>query len=151
MGWEKAIDLYGKGKCGQYGDNKAEKPWFGDVVGTTKWEAWEKYKGTPKTLCQKMFLEQGQASMMKHGFSNKIPDPKRPGPKYYSECKQFSWVDTLIEKHKSHLTASNGEDVYAITYTAEELAIMQKLKEKDGASHLVALGLTGILTLVSLV
>ena len=89
--------------------------------------------------------------MMEFGFSDKIPDPKRPGPLYYSECKQFSWVDTLIQKHKSHLTASNGEDVYKIEYTAEELAIMQKLKEKNGASHLVALGLAGILTLVSLV
>ena len=98
-----------------------------------------------------MFLEQGQASMMEFGFSNLIPDPKRPGPDYYSECKQFNWVDTLIDKHKSHLKATNGEDVYTITYTAEELAIMQKLKERDGASHLIALGMTGILTIVSLV
>ena len=99
-----------------------------------------------------MFLEQAQASMEEFGFSEKIPDPKRPGPKYYSECKKFNWIDTLIEKHKKHLTLSNGEDVYAIEYTQEELAIMQKLKEKNDkkATHLVALGLTGFLTLVSL-
>ena len=98
-----------------------------------------------------MFLEQGQAAMMEFGFSDKIPDPKRPGPDYYSECKQFNWVDTLIDKHKSHLTATNGEDVYQQEYTPEELAIMQKLKEKEGASHLVAVGLAGVLTLISLV
>ena len=62
--------------------------------------------------------------MIKFGFSDRIPDPKRPGPDYYSECIKFHWVDALVEKHKKHLKSSNGENVYEIEYTPEELAIM---------------------------
>ena len=89
--------------------------------------------------------------MMTFGFSDKIPDPKRPGPDYYSDCIKFHWADALVEKHKKHLVASNGENVYEIEYTPEELAIMQKLKEKAGAKKLIAIGLTSMLALISVI
>ena len=62
--------------------------------------------------------------MKQFDFGYLIPDPKRPGPKYYSECKRFNWTDKLIENHQKHIAKINGEDVYAIEYTADELALM---------------------------
>ena len=44
------------------------------------------------------------------GFADVIIDPKRPGPNYYDDCINFSWIDHLIKKHKSHLS-SNGESL----------------------------------------
>ena len=114
MGWDYAIDLFGVGKCGQYGDNTAEKPSFIDVVATIKWDAWSKYNGVPSDLCKKMFLEKGQAMMEKFGHADKIPDPNRPGPDYYKNCIKFNWVDALVAKHKKFIKLSNGEDVYSI-------------------------------------
>ena len=50
-GVELALELYGLGKCSYWGYNYTEKPWFGDILGGMKWDAWTKYNGTPKTLC----------------------------------------------------------------------------------------------------
>ena len=47
MGIENAANLYGVGKCGQYGKNTHEKPWFGDVAGVVMWDYWTKYNDTP--------------------------------------------------------------------------------------------------------
>ena len=80
MGWDKAIDLFGKGKCGQFGEQTIEKPSFVDIRGGIEWDAWDKYKGVPKALCQKMFIEQAQAAMLEFGFADKIPSQFRPGP-----------------------------------------------------------------------
>ena len=51
MGVDRALRLWGLGKQGMYGDLNEDapggiKPWFGDVVGVWKYEAWEKIKGT---------------------------------------------------------------------------------------------------------
>ena len=91
--------------------------------------------------------------MLKFGFADKIPDPKRPGLDYYSDCIKFNWVDALVEKHKKHIKLSDGEDVYAVEYTPEELEIMAnlKLKEKSVATYLIAIGLAYSMTVVSLV
>ena len=51
MGIEYAADLYGVGKCGELGDNTAEKPPFYDIAGVVKWENHEKYRGVPRSLC----------------------------------------------------------------------------------------------------
>ena len=47
IGLERGMKLYGLGMCGGNGDNKTEKPWFGDIIGVMKWNAWEKLKGVP--------------------------------------------------------------------------------------------------------
>ena len=47
MGVEYAVDLYGVGKCGEFGDNWKEKPPFDEPVEVVKWDAWTKYKGVP--------------------------------------------------------------------------------------------------------
>ena len=55
-GLGKALDMYGAGKCGYFGDNTAEEPSILSVVAYYRWGAWTKYNGTPKELCQKIFL-----------------------------------------------------------------------------------------------
>ena len=100
MGLGVAFDIFGLGKCAYFGYNNTEKPWFGDIIGVKKWDAWTKYNGTPKTLCQKLFISKVQPLMVEYGFGYLLIDPKRPGPDYYSECKKFNWATTLIENHK---------------------------------------------------
>ena len=95
-GLDLGLEFYGRGKCGYYGDNTSEKPWFGDVIGGLKWEAWTKYNGTPKELCQKLFLKDVHKIMEEYGFGYLIKDPKRPGPDYYSECNKFNWAASLV-------------------------------------------------------
>tara|TARA_B110000285_G_C14953476_1_gene527981 strand:- start:416 stop:571 length:156 start_codon:yes stop_codon:yes gene_type:complete len=51
MGLDRSSKTFGLGKCGAFGDQSAEKPWFGDIMGVIKWDAWEKYRGVPETLC----------------------------------------------------------------------------------------------------
>ena len=89
--------------------------------------------------------------MIKHGFEYMIPNPKRPSPDYYKDCKRFNWADKLIASHKKHIEDGNHEDVYKIEYTPEELAILAKLKLKEGgASYLKFLTATSLIGLVYL-
>ena len=50
--------------------------------------------------------------MLKYGYGYMIPDPLRPGPDYYKDCKKFNWVEKLKTSHASYIKLSNGEDVY---------------------------------------
>lgn len=55
MGVDRALRLWGLGKQGMYGDINEDapggiKPWFGDVVGVWKYDAWEKIKGTDQVF-----------------------------------------------------------------------------------------------------
>ena len=58
MGKDRGLKLYSFGMQGFYGDldpnlpNCPEciKPWFGDIIGVWKWDAWNDLKGTDKTL-----------------------------------------------------------------------------------------------------
>ena len=47
IGLDRGMKLYGLGMCGGEGDIKGEKPWFGDIIGVMKYNAWEKLKGVP--------------------------------------------------------------------------------------------------------
>ena len=38
--------------------------------------------------------------LIEFGYAHVIPDPNRPGPDYYSECKKYNWVDELVKKHE---------------------------------------------------
>ena len=76
--------------------------------------------------------------MEEYGFGDVIPDPKRPGPDYYKDCVKFNWATKLIESHKKHIEYSGKYDVYKIEFTAEELAIIQKLKEGSAVNMLSA-------------
>ena len=31
-----------------------------------------------------------------------LKDPNWPGPKYYSECKKFSWKEVLVKNHQAY-------------------------------------------------
>ena len=51
IGLRRGLPLYGLGMQGSEGDQKTKKPWFGDIVGGMKWDAWDKLKGQSKELC----------------------------------------------------------------------------------------------------
>lgn len=75
---------------------------------------------------------------------DKLENPDRPGPDYYSECKKFSWVDQLIEKHKKQVKESGGKYSDFLELTKEEESWI-KLKEMNGAQSLkygMSLGVT---------
>lgn len=48
-----------------------------------------------------MFISEASTVLIELGHEDMIKmDPKRPGPNYYDDCKQFNWVDALVSKHK---------------------------------------------------
>ena len=64
-----------------------------------KWEAWEKLKGQSKETCQKLFIIRVNQLLEEEGLAHKIPNPYKPGPNYYSECKMYDWVTELKASH----------------------------------------------------
>ena len=51
------LRLYGLYKQGSEGDVKGDKPGFFDFVGTAKYEAWAKLKGTAEETAQKQYVD----------------------------------------------------------------------------------------------
>ena len=51
------LRLYGLYKQGAEGDVKGDKPGFFDFVGTAKYEAWAKLKGTAPEDAQKKYVD----------------------------------------------------------------------------------------------
>ena len=51
------LRLYGLYKQGSEGDVKGDKPGFFDFVGTAKYEAWAKLKGTAPDDAQKKYVD----------------------------------------------------------------------------------------------
>jgi len=51
------LRLYALYKQGAEGDVKGEKPGFFDFVGTAKYEAWSKLKGTPQDAAQQQYID----------------------------------------------------------------------------------------------
>ncbi len=51
------LRLYGLYKQGSEGDVKGDKPGFFDFVGTAKYEAWAKLKGTAQEDAQKKYVD----------------------------------------------------------------------------------------------
>ena len=51
------LRLYGLYKQGSEGDVKGDKPGFFDFVGTAKYEAWAKLKGTAKDDAMKKYVD----------------------------------------------------------------------------------------------
>ena len=90
-----------------------------------KWDAWDKIKGVPKRICQKMFVKLAHEVLIENGYAKMIEqDPKRPGPNYYDDCIKFNWVDALIDKHKDSLSGNN-KNLYNFDLNKEEQAALQ--------------------------
>ena len=92
-----------------------------------------------------MFVEQAHEEMISHGYGYLITNPKRPSPYYYNDCKRYNWADDLIKSHKKHLKLTNGENVYDVEYTPEELEYMARMKLREGAQYLQLFKFTSIL------
>jgi len=54
---ETLLRLYGLYKQGSEGDVSGEKPGFFDFVGTAKYEAWSRLKGTPPETARQQYIE----------------------------------------------------------------------------------------------
>lgn len=50
------LTLYALYKQGAEGDIKGDKPAFFDFVGTAKYEAWGRLKGTPQDVAQQQYI-----------------------------------------------------------------------------------------------
>lgn len=51
------LRLYALYKQGSEGDVAGEKPGFFDFVGTAKYEAWSRLKGTPRDAAQQQYID----------------------------------------------------------------------------------------------
>lgn len=51
------LRLYALYKQGAEGDVQGDKPGFFDFVGTAKYEAWSKLKGTPRDAAQQQYID----------------------------------------------------------------------------------------------
>ena len=122
MGKDRGLKLYGLSRQGFFGDRKdshknGEKPSVFDFIELWKWEAWESYRGTDKILAQKGAVKLMDDILREFDYGHVVPDPKRPGPDYYSECEKFNWVEALVKKHKEKTGfqyASSEEEMAAI-------------------------------------
>ena len=54
---ETLLRLYALYKQGSEGDITGAKPGFFDFVGTAKFEAWSRLKGTPRELAQQQYVD----------------------------------------------------------------------------------------------
>lgn len=54
---ETLLRLYGLYKQGSEGDVSGEKPGFFDFVGTAKYEAWSRLKGTPPEAARQQYID----------------------------------------------------------------------------------------------
>jgi len=52
------LKLYALYKQGSVGDNGEKKPGFTDMVGRTKWDAWNTLKGTSQTDAMQQYIDQ---------------------------------------------------------------------------------------------
>lgn len=98
-----------------------------------KWNAWEDYRGISKEFVQKMFIIYASKLLNDEGLEKWIDNPNRPGPSYYDDCKQWNWVDNLVESHKKHLKKSGLTNIYGVELTDEEIERMNKLNGLDTA------------------
>ena len=121
---DRGLKLYGLGMQGSEGNQTGEKPAFYDVIGGLKFEAWEDYRGIDKEYVQKMFIVFASKLLTEEGFSEYLVNQIRPGPDYYSECKEWNWVDQLVDNHKVHLSKDGKNNVYGIELSDAELEQM---------------------------
>lgn len=54
---ETLLRLYALYKQGSAGDITGDKPGFFDFVGTAKFEAWSRLKGTPRERAQELYID----------------------------------------------------------------------------------------------
>lgn len=136
VGMERGLKMYGMGMQGEHGDVTGEKPGIFDLIARLKYESWEEYRGIKKEFAQKMLIVYASKVLEDEGKADAIINPNRPGPNYYSECKQWNWVDQLVKAHKKHLKDNGLHYVYGVELTDEELEEMKKLNTLTGAQHL---------------
>jgi acyl-CoA-binding protein len=51
------LKMYGLYKQATVGDNTAQKPGFGNLVGRAKWDAWSSYKGTSSEDAKRQYVD----------------------------------------------------------------------------------------------
>ena len=51
------LKIYALYKQGSAGDNTEKKPGFSDMVGRTKWDAWNSIKGTSEGDAQQQYID----------------------------------------------------------------------------------------------
>ena len=136
IGMKRGLKMYGFGMCGAYGNQTKEKPWFGDIIGVLKWNAWEEMRGAPEKTCQKMFIKLAHEVLIEYNYGFMIEqDPRRPGPDYYNDCIKFNWVDALVGKHKENLSEDN-KNLYKYNFDKEDDAAWQILQERNQSSFI---------------
>ena len=86
MGMTRAIEFYGLGMQGFYGDQTAEKPPFYKALELTKWKAWEAYKGYDRKVVMQRWIVMAERLLREYGHQDLIKNQYRPGPNYYSDC-----------------------------------------------------------------
>jgi hypothetical protein len=89
-----------------------------------KWEAWEEYRGKSKEFSQKVFIIQASRLFTEEDLADLLINTNRPGPNYYSECKEWNWTDQLVLAHKTHLENNGVTNMYGIDMTDAELKEM---------------------------
>ena len=48
-----------------------------------------------------------------------LENPNRPGPDYYKDCKQYNWINDLVDKHRKYVKDS-GKDYQYYLETEDE-------------------------------
>lgn len=51
------LQIYGLYKQATEGDNAAQKPGFGDLVGRAKWDAWARVKGISSAEAKRQYVD----------------------------------------------------------------------------------------------
>ena len=80
-----------------------------------------------------MFIINTSKMYIEEGLEKWLVNERRPGPSYYKDCKEWNWVDQLVDSHKKHLKKEGVTTIYGVELSDAEIAEMNKLNELNGA------------------
>ena len=81
-----ALELYGLGSQGAYGDVQGDRPNIFDVVGWKKWDAWANYRGWNQVDARRRFCEKAESILASKGFNDLTDPDKARIEREYNDC-----------------------------------------------------------------
>ena len=61
-----------------------------------------------------MFIVYASKLLTDEGLASYLENPRRPGPDYYKDCKNWDWVDILQENHQDYLENKGIYNIYGV-------------------------------------
>ena len=150
IGMTTGMELASLGVQGSKGDVDRPKPSFINIPGVMFWNAWKKLEGMPKEDAMRAFIALTDKLYRENDVAFHLEDPGWPGPKYYDDCKKFSWVEVLVKSHKSYYISNNKDvpDWKKIQAESDRKLLLDLKARQSGTWHSLAYATLFLQTLI---